>query len=145
MENYKITEHFTYYEMVNSTTAKSRGIDNTPNKNELANITRLCKEVLEPIRQAFGDSLIVSSGFRCAKLNAAVGGSKTSQHMVGQAADIHTKSDKPADNKKLFDLIAKMVKEGKIVVGQLIDEYSYNWVHVSLPTTTKKNQILHLK
>ena len=75
-------------------------------------------------------------------LNKAVGGSKTSQHLLGQAADIKASQN---ENKALFQLIEKMVKDGEIQVGQLIDEYGYKWIHVSLPRTNKpNNQILHL-
>ena len=75
-------------------------------------------------------------------LNKAVGGSKTSQHLLGQAADIKSSQN---ENKALFQLIEKMVKAGEIQVGQLIDEYYYKWIHVSLPRTNKpNNQILHL-
>jgi len=79
-------------------------------------------------------------------LNNAVGGAKSSQHCKGEAADIRSVSDSIQDNKELFNLILNMINKGEIKVGQLIDEYGYNWVHVSLPRVGKvNNQILHIK
>ena len=72
-------------------------------------------------------------------LNKILGGSKTSQHMTGQAADIRTKEDTPEENKKLFDLIIDL----DLPFDQLIDEYNYNWIHVSYSPKHRK-QILHI-
>ncbi|MBO6271638.1 hypothetical protein J6O48_02525 [bacterium] len=71
-----------------------------------------------------------------------------SDHVYGCAADIHTVSDKPSDNKKLFDLIIKLKNEGKIKCRQIINEYNYNWIHVSINNrfnSYKVNQVLHIK
>lgn len=102
----------------------------------MANLKLLAETVLEPLREAFGHPIIVNSGFRCAAVNKAVGGVRTSQHMLGQAADIRTLSNTPEDNKALFETAASLVRSGKINVGQLIDEYSYSWVHISTPGNT---------
>lgn len=136
----KLTEHFTLEEFIESSTAKAKGIENKPNERELASIKHLA-QVLEKVRVKYGKPIKVNSGFRCAKLNAAVGGSKTSQHMKGEAADIVAVN---GTNKELFDCILGMIRSGEIAVGQLIDEYNYKWVHVSIPYT-KKNNVLHLK
>lgn len=142
----KFTDNFTYEELIKSPTANRLKIRNIPNAQQYKQLRRLAIEVLQPIRDKYGLPLIVTSGFRCEKLNKAVGGAKTSQHCKGEAADIHTVSDTIEDNKKLFDLIFDMIKNGEIKVGQLIDEYDYNWVHVSLPRVGKvNNQILHIK
>ena len=101
---------------------------------------------MQVIRDEYGKPIIVTSGFRCDKLNKAVGGAKNSQHTKGEAADIRSVSDSIKDNKEIFDLILRLQKEGKIKFGQLIDEYNYNWVHVSLPRIGKiNNQVLHIK
>lgn len=142
----KFSNNFTYEELIKSPTANRLKINNTPNSQQYKQLKKLAIDILQPIRDKFGEPLIVTSGFRCEKLNKAVGGSKTSQHCKGEAADIHTVSDTIKDNKKLFDLILDMIKKGEITVGQLIDEYNYNWVHVSLPRVGKQNnQILHIK
>lgn len=133
-------KYFTIAELTKSATASRRRIDNTPSSTIKANLTELVDNILDPLREAWGAPIIVSSGYRSPKLNRAVGGAKTSQHMYGQAADIRTVSDKPSDNKKLFDLILKL----NLPYDQLIDEYGYNWIHVSYSPRNRK-QILHIK
>lgn len=133
-------KYFTINELTKSATAARRGINNTPDAAVKKNLELLVENILDPLREAWGAPIIVSSGYRCPKLNRAVGGAKTSQHMLGQAADIHTVSDKPADNKKLFDLIRSL----KLPFDQLINEYNYNWVHVSFGPRNRR-QILTIK
>lgn len=135
--------HFTLNELTKSATAKRLKIDNTPTEKVLKNLVELIDKVLEPLRKAYGKPIIVTSGYRCPKLNKAVGGSATSQHVLGQAADIRSVSDDPKENKVIFDTAKRLIEEGKIKVGQLIDEYSYNWVHISTPGG-HTNQILHI-
>ena len=72
----KLTEHFTLEEMISSTTADKYGIKNTPTKQQISELTRLCKDVLEPIRQKLGKPITVTSGFRCKTLNHYIGGEK---------------------------------------------------------------------
>lgn len=131
-------------ELIKSSTANRLGIDNTPSKEIISNLTEL-SILLQKIRDIYNKPIIITSGYRCEKLNKAVGGSKTSQHRLGQAADIRSVSDSVEDNKKLFDLILDMIQKKYISVGQLIDEYGYNWVHVSTPHLKVNNQILHIK
>lgn len=133
-------KYFTIEELTKSATASRRGINNTPDESVKRNLTRLVDNILDPLREAYGAPIIVTSGYRCGRLNKAVGGAAKSQHMYGQAADIRTVSDKPSDNKKLFDLI----RELKLPYDQLIDEYNYNWVHVSYSSRNRR-QILHIK
>lgn len=142
----KFSNNFTYEELVNSPTANRLKINNTPNKQQKESLKKLAVEILQVIRDEYGKPIIVTSGFRCDKLNKAVGGAKNSQHTKGEAADIRSVSDSIKDNKEIFDLILRLQKEGKIKFGQLIDEYNYNWVHVSLPRIGKiNNQVLHIK
>ena len=118
----KLTEHFSLEELIKSSTAKAKKIDNTPTQAAKTNLQHLASNILEPIRLKYGKPIIVTSGYRSMALNKAVGGSKTSQHLLGQAADIKASQN---ENKALFTLIEKMVKNGEIQVGQLIDEYGY--------------------
>ena len=142
----KFSYNFTYEELVNSPTANRLKINNTPNKQQKESLRKLAVEILQVIRDEYGKPIIVTSAFRCDKLNKAVGGAKNSQHTKGEAADIRSVSDSIKDNKEIFDLILRLQKEGKIKFGQLIDEYNYNWVHVSLPRIGKtNNQVLHIK
>lgn len=142
----KFSKNFTYEELIQSATARRLKIDNTPNKEQKSKLKLLAETILQPIREKYGKPLIVTSGFRCEKLNKAIGGAKSSQHCKGEAADIRSVSDSIYDNRALFELILKMIHNNEIEVGQLIDEYGYNWVHVSLPRKNKvNNQILHIK
>lgn len=109
--------NFTVDELCRSKTAQRRGINNTPTPSIRVNLEKLIANVLQPLRDKYGKPIIVDSGYRCPKLNQAVGGAKTSQHLYGQAADIHTVSDSVKDNKELFDLAKQMIENKEIVVG----------------------------
>ena len=142
---HNLTEHFTLEELTYSYTAKKYNIDNTPTKMQISELTRLCQDILEPIRQKVGKPIIISSGFRCKALNDRIGGAKNSDHMYACAADIKCKGMTVKD---LFDIIVDMIKNDEIEVRQLIDEYNYSWVHISQNhkhNGYKKNQILHIK
>lgn len=141
----QFTKNFSYDELIASTVAKRLGLDNTPNEQEKERLRQLAEDILQPIRDAWRSPIIVNSAYRSEEVNKAVGGVKNSQHRLGEAADI-TIGGKER-NKKLFNFINKLIQKGDIYVGQLIDEYSYSWIHVSLPRTNGKpnNQILHLK
>lgn len=89
--NMKLTEHFTLREMVASGTAVRLEIKNVPSAAAVECLRALCEQVLEPMRRRFG-VIRVTSGYRCRALNTAVGGVKNSQHMLGEAADIHVSS-----------------------------------------------------
>lgn len=125
-------------ELARSVTAEAKKIDNTPTPDAEANLKDLINNVLDPLREAYGHPITVTSGYRSPRLNAAVGGVKTSQHQKGQAADITAGS--PAENKKLFDL----ARELNLPFCQLIDEKKYKWVHISYDKNNVKRQVLHL-
>lgn len=85
-----ISKNFSYAEFEASPTAKAKGIINVISTFEIRDAVReLTLTVLQPLRDAWGEPLHINSGYRCPKLNAAVGGAPTSQHMKGEAADIH--------------------------------------------------------
>ena len=131
-------EYFTVKELTRSVTAEARKIDNTPTQDAEENLKALINNVLDPLRKAYGNPITVTSGYRSPRLNAAVGGVKTSQHQKGQAADITAGS--PEENKKLFDL----ARELNLPFCQLIDEKKYKWVHISYDKNNVKRQVLHL-
>lgn len=84
-----ISKNFSYREFEESATAKAQGITNVISSFEVRDAIReLTNTVLQPLRDAWGLPLHVNSGYRCPKLNAAVGGAATSQHTKGEAADI---------------------------------------------------------
>ena len=131
-------KYFTIQELCKSTTADQYKIDNTPSQDVINNLVQLVDNILDPLREEWGKPIVVTSGYRSPKLNSKVGGSKTSQHVLGQATDIQVGS--PKQNKELFNLIQEM----KLPFDQLIDEYDYSWVHVSFGPKNRR-QILHIK
>ncbi len=130
-------KYFTIRELTKSETANRKHIDNTPSPEAVNNLTALVDNILDPLREAWGKPIIVSSGYRSPKLNRAVGGSTSSQHVKGQAADICTLADTPQENKKLYDLILQL----GLPFDQLINEYGYNWVHVSYSSRHRRQQL----
>lgn len=134
-------KYFTMNELTHSATAIRKGIDNTPDNTAKANLTALVANILDPLREAYGKPIVVSSGYRCAKLNRAVGGVARSQHITGQAADIQSVSKSKADHKKLFELAQRL----RLPYDQLIDEYDYKWVHISFNNRGNRRQVLHVK
>ena len=131
-------KHFTVAEFVRSEKADKRAIDNRLPKELLPNVQALVDNVLDPLREAYGKPITVTSGYRCPALNKAVGGSATSQHISGQAADITTGSRK--ENKRLFYLIQEL----GLPFDQLIDEKNFSWLHVSYREGVNRNQVLAL-
>lgn len=130
-------KYFTFKEMIQSDTAKSKGIDNTPNWDEIDNLKKLIQVILDPLREWYGKSIYVNSGYRSEALNKAVGSSKSSQHVLGMAADIDTYN--PDENRKLFEYI-----KDNLEFDQLIDEKNMQWIHVSYNKDHNRKQVLHL-
>ena len=131
-------KYFSYQELERSDTATRYAIDNSIPTNLKNTVAALVDNVLDPLREAWGRPLIVSSGYRCPALNKAVGGSGTSHHLLGMAADITTGNK--TDNRKLFQMIIDL----KLPFTQLIDEKDFSWVHVSYDPRNLKHQILRL-
>ena len=127
--------------MKKSDRATKAGIVNEPSIQEVKNLTALIEKVLDPLREAYGRPIIVTSGYRCEKLNKLVGGSASSQHKKGEAADIRSVQDTPEENKKLFDLIVKL----GLPFDQLINEYNYDWVHVSFGARHRRQKLKAVK
>lgn len=130
-------KYFTIKELCKSSTATQKGINNSPNSEIVNNLEQLVDNILDPLREAYGKPIIINSGYRCDALNKAVGGSKTSHHRLGLAADIIGKSK--SENKKLFELAQKL----KLPFDQLIDESNFSWIHISFSKKPRR-QILHL-
>lgn len=147
IEGISLSRNFTLLEMVRSVTAKRMKFDNTPSVEVLNNLGHLCREILQPIRDAWGEPIIVSSGYRCYALNRFVGGARNSDHMYGCAADIKTVGDLPSRNKELYQMIRRMYKHGKLrKLKQVIDEYGYDWLHVAYQDgrSKKLGQFIHI-
>ena len=133
-------KHFSISELTSSATALREGIDNRPNKCAYHLLHVLVDQLLDPIREAWGEPIVVSSGYRCKELNALVGGAKNSHHMLGCAADII--AGNKADHRRLFYLIQQMQQEGKIRFTQLIAEEGYRWLHISYVPGMLRNQVI---
>ncbi len=84
----KISKHVSYKEGTRSVTALRKGIDNTPNNYELANMEAIAINIFEPLREWVGGPIKINSFFRCEELNTAIGGSSKSQHCQGRAIDV---------------------------------------------------------
>jgi hypothetical protein len=133
----KLSEHFTLEEFINSPTAKSRGLSNEPTDEHKQNLINLVEHTLEPLRTALERSIKVTSGYRSQDLNKAVGGSKTSQHSKGQAADIVVSGMSPVE-------VCKFVLDNNIPFDQLIQEFN-SWVHISYNKEGNRKQVLTAK
>ena len=144
----KLTPHFSLEEFVRSATAQAKGIDNSLNPTAKAdqavirNLKALCENILEPLRDHACQPMVISSGYRCPALNNAVGGSKTSQHLTGEACDIHIPSI----------ILGKQWMEwimDNTTFDQLIWERNsagVHWIHDSCKSAPDKNrhQVLRL-
>jgi zinc D-Ala-D-Ala carboxypeptidase len=136
----QLTNNFSLAEMVKSDTALRHDMDNTPGEAEIANLKTLCEKVLQPVRDHFQSGVKVNSGFRHPDVNAKVGGSKTSDHCKGQAADIEIPGIANADlagwimnNLEYTQLILEFYTPGVPDSG---------WVHVSYDPANLKKQNL---
>jgi hypothetical protein len=139
-----LSANFTLKELTKSDTATRLGIDNTPDDATIENLKLLCEMVLQPVREHFGKSVTVNSGYRSPESNAVVGGSKTSDHCKGQAADIEIDGlPNPElaqwimDNLDYTQLILEFYTQGQPNSG---------WVHVSYdPNNLKKQELTAVK
>jgi len=120
-----LSAHFTLHEL----TRTKSGLYNGPTIDRIKALTALCTTLLEPVRNQFGP-VIIHSGFRSAAVNAAIGGSKTSQHMKGEAVDFH------CADARLEDVMRWIVVESGLSYGQVILEGHTKgeptWIHLSL-------------
>lgn len=138
-------KYFTINELCASSTAARLGIRNIPNEEIKSNLIALVDNVLDPLRTNYGKPIIVSSGYRCLALNQAVGGSKTSQHVKGQAADISCTNASLEGNKEIFDLILSMNLPFDQLIYEFGNEAGPAWVHVSFSNNGNRGQILRAK
>lgn len=130
-------KYFTIKELTKSATAEAKKLDNTPTKEAEQNLTTLVDKVLDPLREIYGKPITVTSGYRSPEVNRSVNGATSSQHALGEAADISVGSKE--ENKKLFDIIKE-----QLPFDQLINEYDYSWIHVSYREGRLRKQILKI-
>jgi zinc D-Ala-D-Ala carboxypeptidase len=132
----RLSEHFMLDELLESQTARRKGIDEqfNPSDEIKLNLQSLCIEVLDPLRKEVGLPIYISSGYRCKKLNRVIGGALNSQHIEGKASDIKVKG---MNN---FEIISAIRKAG-IDFDQCIEEFE-SWVHISFNRGNNRNQFL---
>jgi hypothetical protein len=136
----KLSENFTLLELVKSDAALRLGLNNTPSQGVINNLHALVTHVLQPIREHYAVMVKVSSGYRSGVVNAAVGGSKTSDHMQGFAADIEVPGVSNYD-------LAKWIKDNLKFTQVILEFYTMGqpnsgWVHVSYDSNNLKNHAL---
>lgn len=130
MENIKLSDNFTFFELTTTEHRRYLELNRQEGLNFMSNAHSLARNLLQPIRDYFRQPLIVHSGFRCAKLNKAIGGSPRSQHCLFQACDFHIVG---IDLDSVFKWIWT---DSGLKFGQLILEgWSAghpSWIHISL-------------
>jgi zinc D-Ala-D-Ala carboxypeptidase len=137
-----LSPHFNLREFLQSETAARMGRPVLPPPDVVANLQRLCQQVLEPIRVMLDKPVVITSGFRPDWLNVAIGGSKTSAHMTGNAADIKIVGMTPL---AFCRWVEEHAKRHSWPVDQCILEF-HQWTHVGTATSprfqflTAKNQ-----
>jgi len=136
----QLTENFSLNEMIKSETALRHGLDNTPPEEAINNLRLLCEHVLQPLRTAYGRGIKVNSGYRAPDVNAAVGGSRTSDHCKGQAADIEIPGVANYD-------LALYISQYFYFTQLILEFYTpgvpdSGWVHVSYDPNNLKRQVM---
>lgn len=132
-------KYFTIKELSRSGKAIELKIDNTPPKDVVANLTRLVDNTLDPLRMLWGKPMKVNSGYRCKRLNDAIGGATKSAHLFGFAADI-TAGSKEA-NSQLWDMLLK----SNIPYTKVINEQNFSWVHIAFDGNPTKIKLRGVK
>lgn len=131
-------KYFTVKELTHSNTAVKNNIDNTPSAEIQKRLELLIDNLLDPIRDMWGSPLMVSSGYRCSKLNKLVKGSSTSNHLNGCAADLYPKDNTKINRLKLFN----MIKNSKLDFDELI--WESGCIHVAYREKGNRHHVLDL-
>ena len=140
----QLTTNFSLHELTKSETALRLDLDNTPGETETENLRTLCEMVLQPVRDHYGKGVKVNSAYRSPESNAAVGGSKTSDHCKGMAADIEIVGVANAD-------LAQWIMDNLEYTQLILEFYTpgipdSGWVHVSYnPDNLKKQELTAMK
>ena len=133
----QLTNNFSLIELTSSETAVRKGIDNTPSHEVVLNLKSLCENILQPVRNKYGKSINITSGYRSPKLNKAIGGSSSSDHCFGYAADFTVPFE---DYAAVFEILKSYNFD------QLIWEFGTStapqWIHVSFRPAGNRRQVL---
>lgn len=137
----KISKHISYTEATKSRTAIKESIDNTPDELTLEKMRHVAETIFEPLRQRYRVPIAITSFYRSPKLNKAIGGSSSSQHVKGEAIDIDADVYGAVSNRQIFNYI-----KDNLDFDQLIWEFGDNrepaWVHVSAKKEGNRKNIL---
>ena len=137
----RLSKNLTLKEAIKSNTASRLGIENSPEDWEIHNLRAVAENVFQPVRDHFGVPIGVSSGYRSKALNKAIGGSKYSQHMIGEALDIDADIYGKVTNAEIFNYIKNNL-EWDQMIWEFGDDEEPNWVHVSYKETgTNRKQL----
>lgn len=126
----KLSKNLSLAEATKSLTAKRLGIDNTPDDWTTENLRQVAINIFQPVRDAFRNPIYVSSGYRSADLNTAIGGSKRSQHVEGRALDLDADVYGGCTNSQIFNYIKENLEFDQLI-WEFGDESNPDWVHVS--------------
>ena len=136
----KLSEHLDLSEVIRSESAKRKGITNMPTEAHIANFKLLAEKVFQPIREHFRCPIHISSGYRSKELNAAIGGSLTSQHCSGEAIDIDMDgTPNGVTNRMVFDYIKDNLDFDQLIY-EFGDSNNPDWVHVSYESSGKQRK-----
>jgi len=133
----KLSENFSRAEIEHSNTAKRLGISNEMSEKHLGNMQRLIDNLIQPLRDGIGP-IRISSGYRSPQLNKAIGGSTRSQHSKAEALDLQYWSGGKMNNKVIYDWIL----DSGLEFDQMINEFDFSWIHVSLKKNSNRRQVL---
>lgn len=138
-----ISKNFTLEEMLRSASATRKGYKEqfAPPDHIVQNLTALAVNILQPLRDELRQSIFISSGYRCERLNTDVGGAKNSQHMTGEAADLQATGT--MSNKVIFETIKKLKLPYDQLIWEFGDQNEPAWVHVSFGKRNRR-EILYI-
>jgi len=138
-----LTKNFSLDEFTSSQTATRKGFNeqSVPPDDVKDNLRVLCQELLQPLRDLLPRGIIkISSGYRCKRLNDAVGGKPNSQHVTGMAADTQYFEGGIMKNLKIIEA----VKKNNLQFDQMINEYGGQWIHLSYNKSGNRKQELSI-
>lgn len=135
-------KYFQLSEFLESETAMTLGIENFPSWSEVERMKKFASEVLDVIRSHWGQSLLVSSGYRVPELNVAVGGSPTSDHQNGLAVDIKLPSWSKRKISELYHLVYELTEKGIVEIDQVIYYRSKKIIHIGVGEKLRRQFIV---
>tara|TARA_B100001094_G_scaffold103732_1_gene99996 strand:+ start:1862 stop:2329 length:468 start_codon:yes stop_codon:yes gene_type:complete len=133
----RLSKNFVLSEITRSNTARRLGIKNEPTKKHMEGIQRIITNLIQPMRDALGP-IRISSGYRNPELNRAIGGSSKSQHCKGEACDLQFWKEGKMCNQEIYEWVLK----SGIKFDQMINEFDFAWIHISLKDNNNRKQVL---